>query len=139
MNTQKNIEYSPCIAFVNYTWHRGIVWEKVSTNKYLILFVDTLKISEVNRKMIQKCPTKLLGSKLQYAKVRLGQIKPNERWRVRDICDELTSNIMNKDLFAKAIGVFGNGTLDIKLYETKDARRPIYNSLIRKKFYKKIN
>lgn len=133
-----NIEHSACIAFENYAWHRGIVWEKVSTNKYRILFVDTLIISEVNRKLIQTCPTNLLGSKLQFAKVHLGQIKPNARWRPRDICGELSDNILNKDLFAKVIGVYDNGILDVKLYEAKGAKRPVYNSLIKKRIYKKI-
>lgn len=119
-------------------WHRGIVWDKVSTNKYLILFVDTLEITEVSRKLIQKCPTELIGSKLQFAKAHLCQIKPNERMRARDICDELASNLLNKNLFAKVIGLFDNGVLDIKLFESKDARRTVYNNLIKKKFYQKI-
>lgn len=103
------------------------------------MFVDTLKIVEVNRRLIQACPTNLLGSKLQYGKVHLGQLKPNARWRVRDICDELTETLVNKDFFAKAIGAFDNGVLDVKLYEAKDTKRPIYNTLIKKKFYKKIH
>lgn len=110
----------------------------MSTNKFRILFVDTLKISEVNRKFIQICPTNLLGSKLQYAKVRLGQIKPNARWRPRDICGELTDSILNKDLFAKVIGVYDNGVRDVKLYEAKGAKRTVYSNLIKRRVYKKF-
>lgn len=40
----KQIEKSPVIAYEKYAWHRGIVWKKLSTNIYMILFVDTLQI-----------------------------------------------------------------------------------------------
>lgn len=110
----------------------------MSTNKYRILFVDTLETIEIKRKLIQACPTEILGSELQFTKIRLSQIKPNERLRAHDICDELSMNIMDKDLYAKVVGVFDNSVLDVKLYETKDARRTIYSSLIRKKFYKRV-
>lgn len=59
--------------------------------------------------------------------------------RERDICDELANNlIVGNDLFVKVIGMFDNGVLDVKLYETKDAKRTIYNNLIKKKFFKRI-
>lgn len=111
----------------------------VSTNKYRILFVDTLSISEVSRKLIQTCPANLLGSKLQYAKVRLGQIKPNARWRPRDICGELSDHILNKDVFAKVIGVYENGVLDVKLYEEEGAKRTALSGLMKKRVYRKIH
>lgn len=89
--------------------------------------------------MIQSCPPELLGSKLQYAMVRLSQLKPNQRMRDCDICNELAINLLtDQELVAYVFGAYDNGVLDIKLYETTEARRPIYNDLIKKKFYRKV-
>lgn len=71
--------------------------------------------------------------------VRLGHIKPNQRMRSCDLCKELANCLLiDEDLFAKVVGVFENGMTDVKLYDANHLKRPIYNDLIKKKFYKKI-
>lgn len=132
-------EYSPCVAYENYSIRRGIVWEKSFTDNYSVLFVDTLQIDEVHRNLIEKCPKEILGPKLPYAKVHLSQIKPNERMRALDICNELDNIIMGKELFAQVIDrCDNNGVQEIELFESELAKRPIYKDLIKQKFYKKI-
>lgn len=130
--------YSPCIAFLDHEWHRGIVWEKISTNKHLILFVDTMEIAEVHRKFIRKCPPELQGSQLQFAKVHLSKIKLNERFRALDACDQLSKVILNRNLYAKFVGVRNDGVPDIKLYTSHDSKHMIYDDLVRCGFYKKL-
>lgn len=133
-----NIEYSPVIAYKDSAWRRGIVWNKLSTNKHSILFVDTLQVTDISRNLIQKCPAEYFGTLIPFAKVRLGRIKPNERMRGSDITSLLDQIIMNKDLFAQVIPRHDNGIPEIKLYESEHSRRTIYTSLIKQKFYKRI-
>lgn len=136
IKTHKYSEYLPVIAYKDYAWRRGIVWEKLVTNEYSILFVDTLQIVEVPRNRIQKCSEELLGTFLPYAKVHLSQIKPNERVRANDICYMLDKLIMDKDLLAHVIRVHDNGVPEIKLYESQQAKETVYHDLIKRKFYK---
>lgn len=133
-------EFSPVIARGdnNCAYRRGIVWEKMSTNKHSILFVDTLEITEVQRKLIQKCPKELLGTLVPFAKVHLSRVKPNARMRAFDICNELDQIIMNKNLIAYVTDRHDNGVLKVKLYESEHAKQSIYKSLIKQKFYKMI-
>lgn len=119
-------------------WYRGIVWEKPSTNRYRILFADTLQIDEIRRTHIQQCPVEWLQSKLQLIKVRLSKIKPNERFRNGDICYELGNVILNKHFIAKCVGIHFDGIPDVKLTQKEESKRGIYENLIRKNFYKKI-
>lgn len=132
------IEYSPVIAYNNRAWRRGIVWDLLTTNIHSILFIDTLKITDVHRNLIQECPTELLGTLVPFAKVHLSQIKPNERIRSLDICNELDQIVMNKELIAYVIDRRKNGEPEVTLYESEMAKRPIYKSLITQNFYRKI-
>lgn len=131
-------EYSPVIAYNNRAWRRGIVWRLLSTNMHSILFIDTLEITDVHQHLIQKCPTELLGTVAPFAKVHLSQIKPNQRMRSLDICNELDPIVMNKELLAYVIDRRKNGVPDVKLYESERAKQTIYKSLITQNFYKKI-
>lgn len=103
--------------------------------------MDTLQISEINRKYIQSCPNELLHSKLQYIKVRLSKIVPNERLRERDVRDQL-SNVLLEDkqfpLFSKFMSVSDDGLPEVKLYEAKGDRHTIYTHLVKSNFYTKI-
>lgn len=128
----------PCIAFLDNKWRRGIVWEKISTNKHLILFVDTLQIVEIQRSLIRICPPEFLGSTLPFAKVHLSKIMPNKRLRAQDVCDALSNVILNENLFTKFVGVRNDGIPEIKLYISCDSKYTIYEKLTRNKFYKKF-
>lgn len=97
-----------------------------------------MRIEEVQRKLIRKCPPELLGSELPFAKVHLSQIKANKHFRSPDICNELSKVILNVDLFAKFVGVRNDGMPDIKLYSSHHSKHCIYEQLIGKKFYQKI-
>lgn len=128
-----------CIAFLDNKWRRGIVWEKISTNKYVILFVDTLQTVEIQRSLIRTCPPEFLGSTLQFAIVHLSKITPNKRLRAQDVCDALSSVILNaENLFTKFIGVRNDGIPDIKLFVSDDSKYSIYDKLTHNKFYKKL-
>lgn len=132
------LEYAPVIVNRNFAWRRGIVWEKLSTNKYRILFVDTLQTDEVSQNCIRKCPTEDLGTFVPYAKVHLYKIKPNDRIRANEICSMLEAMLIGKDLFAKAIVRHDDGVPEIKLYELKDAKRTVYHDLIKQNIFKRI-
>lgn len=132
------LEYAPVIAYSDYAWRRGILWERVSTSKHAVLFVDTLQIVDIPRNCIQKCPAEYLETLVPYAKVHLYKIKPNERVRASDICSMLEALLINKDLFAKVIARHSNGIPEIKLYESEEAKRTIYHSLTKQKFFQRI-
>lgn len=138
IETCECLEYAPVIAYMDYAWHRGIMWEKVSTNKHAVLFVDTLQIVDVSQNCIRKCPAKYLRTFVPYAKAHLYKIKPNERVRANDICLMLEAMLIDKDLFAKVIARHADGIPEIKLYESEEAKRTIYHSLTKQKFFKRI-
>lgn len=133
-----NLEHSPVVAFYDSAWRRGILWEKTSQIRHRILFVDTLQIDDVHQNLIQKCPPKLLDTVVPFVKVHLNGIRPNARMRALDICNELNHMIMNKGLVAYIIERNDNGVPEVILYESEQARRPIYKTLIKQNFYKKI-
>lgn len=132
------LEGAPVIAYKDYAWHRGIIWEKVSPDKYAVLFVDTLQIVGVPRNCIQKCPAEYLQTFVPYAKVHLYKIKPNDRIRASDICSMLETMLINKDLFARVIARHANGVSEIKLYDSEEAKRAIYHSLTKQNFFQRI-
>lgn len=129
----------PCIAFVDRIWCRGIVWKRISTNRYQILLVDTFKIIELKRCFVQSCPQHLLQLRLQFVKVCLSRLMPNPRLRHHDVCNFLSTLLLdsNVSLCAKVIGRQENGTLDIRLFNT-DTGKCIYTDLTKRKFYKKV-
>lgn len=133
-------ENSPCIAQLDKVWYRGIVWEIISTNRYKILFVDTLKIIEVKRILVQDCPKDLLHTNLKYMKVRLSKITPNPRLRAQDLCDQLSHTFLDKKicLFARIVQVQNDDVPEINLYENEQSKRSICKEFIAKKFYKKL-
>lgn len=123
-------------------WHRGIIWLRVSTSKYHVLFIDTLQISEIRRRHIQRCPKELLHSHVQFVKVYLSKIKPNKRMRSQDVCNELMTFLLDEKrstLCAKVERVWHDGNAEVKLYMPNDLNKSIFTELVSRKFYKKIN
>lgn len=132
-------DFSPCIVFLDNKWHRGIVWSRTSTNKYHILFIDTMQILETARNHIRQCPKELLHTKVQFIKVRLSQIQPISYLRPLDACAQLTKLLLEKKrLCAKVIRVPADGTPEVDLFMPNDPNKHIFSDLIKEKFYTKI-
>lgn len=135
------LEHAPCIALADKIWHRGIVWEKISANKYKILLVDTLTVTPpIKRDFVQICPKDLLNKKLDYMIVRFSNITPNPRLRSRDICDYLSKVLLNKklSLFARTVRMQTNEVPEIKLYPNEYSKRSICSDFIGQNFYKRL-
>lgn len=104
----------------------------------MILFVDTMKIVEILRILIRKCPRDVIGSTLPLAKVYLSKIAPNKRLREGDVCDALSKIVLDLDLSVAIVGYHFCNTPLIKLYVSDNSKYTIYDELIRKNFYKKL-
>ncbi|XP_055313250.1 uncharacterized protein LOC129574801 [Sitodiplosis mosellana] len=133
-------ENAPCIALLDKKWHRGIVWEQLSTDEYTILCADTLKLIEVKRDFVQVCPPDLLHTKLECMKVRFSEMMSHPRLRSQDLCHQLSKALLDKKLclFVRIVRVHSDEVPEIKLNLNEHSKKSICTELVDQKYYKQL-
>ncbi|XP_059611670.1 uncharacterized protein LOC132258378 [Phlebotomus argentipes] len=115
-------------------WYRGLVLDDGNIeDEYSVKFVDYLNTEHVKITDIKPLHENLQVVPLRNLRVKLADVKVNQRYRNDDVEKELRKLLHKKRVYVKIVN--RDQPLSVQIYGDKEAKVVIYESLINKKFY----